>query len=205
MGPDNQYEAALRGVGSVLEPYDSDRSFPVFGFGGNYKKQGTSHCFPINGNPAAPEIFGIDNIVAMYKKSLRSIKLSGPTFFAPLLEQFLSYVRSLGNSPVYNIMFILTDGAILDMPRTKDLLVELSTLPVSVIIIGVGSEDFSAMEELDGDGGVLRGSNGQPCERDIVQFVEFKQARAQGNLSEQVLKEVPKQLCSHMERVSFQP
>jgi len=205
MGPDNQYEGALRGVGSVLEPYDSDRSFPVFGFGGDYNNQGTSHCFPINGNPASPEIVGIDNIVAMYQSSLPSIALSGPTYFAPLLQQFLSYVRSLGNSPVYNIMFILTDGAIFDMPRTKDLLVELSALPVSVIIIGVGSANFSAMEELDGDGGVLRGNNGQPCERDIVQFVEFKQAQAQGNLSEQVLKEVPKQLCSHMERVSYKP
>jgi Copine len=34
MGPNNQYESALTNVGLVVEPYDSDRSFPVFGFGG---------------------------------------------------------------------------------------------------------------------------------------------------------------------------
>lgn len=55
MGPGNQYEAALFNVGGVLEPYDSDRSFPVFGFGGVPRHMGApsvSHCFAISGNPA---------------------------------------------------------------------------------------------------------------------------------------------------------
>ncbi len=30
----NQYEHAIRSVGNILENYDSDKSFPVFGFGG---------------------------------------------------------------------------------------------------------------------------------------------------------------------------
>ena len=38
MDPDgsseNQYQAAIRAVGEVIENYDSDRLFPVFGFGG---------------------------------------------------------------------------------------------------------------------------------------------------------------------------
>ena len=53
MGPNNQYEAALYNVGGVIEPYDSDRSFPVYGFGGIPTHMGinqTNHCFPMNGN-----------------------------------------------------------------------------------------------------------------------------------------------------------
>ena len=46
-------------------------------------------------------------------------------------------------------------------------------MPCSIIIIGVGNADFSAMEELDGDGGRLRNSAGVAAARDIVQFVEF--------------------------------
>ena len=34
MGPQNQYEAALFNVGMVIEPYDSDKMFPLYGFGG---------------------------------------------------------------------------------------------------------------------------------------------------------------------------
>ena len=70
------------------------------------------------------------------------------------------------------------------MPRTKELIVMLSQLPCSIIIVGVGDADFEAMEELDGDGVILRDGNGRACARDIVQFVEFNQAMARGDLAE---------------------
>ena len=62
MGTTNQYESALLNVGSIVEPYDNDRSFPVFGFGGIPRHLGidsVSHCFAMNGNPQAPDIIGI--------------------------------------------------------------------------------------------------------------------------------------------------
>lgn len=95
-------------------------------------------------------------------------------------------------------MLLLTDGQICDMPETKATLVDLSNLPCSVIIIGVGNADFSSMDELDGDGQPLRDDRGRSCSRDIVQFVAYNKAVSLGNLAEQVLKEVPTQLCSHM-------
>jgi hypothetical protein len=42
-------------------------------------------------------------------------------------------------------MLILTDGDIHDMKETIDMIVELSKYPVSLIIIGVGNEDFEKM------------------------------------------------------------
>ena len=64
-------------------------------------------------------------------------------------------------------------------------------MPCSIIIVGGGNADFSAMEELDGDGGRLRNSRGMAAARDIVQFVEFSRCIQRGNLAEEVLKEVP--------------
>ena len=52
-----------------------------------------------------------------------------------------------------------------------------------MIIIGVGNADFSAMEVLDGDGDILRDTKGNACARDIVQFVEFKEAMKRGDLA----------------------
>lgn len=57
----------------------------------------------------------------------------------------------------------MTDGTIHDMPRTKQLIVQLSVLPCSIIIIGIGNADFSDMEKLDGDDGVLRDDMGSRC------------------------------------------
>ena len=44
---------------------------------------------------------------------------------------------------------------------------------MSIIIVGVGDEDFSTMEALDSDDKLLR-ANGRVATRDIVQFVELR-------------------------------
>jgi hypothetical protein len=65
------------------------------------------------------------------------------------------------------------------MGETIAAIVDLSSLPCSIIIIGVGNADFSSMDELDGDGGRLRDDRREKtCVRDIVQFVAFNQAMA---------------------------
>lgn len=94
---------------------------------------------------------------------------------------------------MYHIMLILTDGCIHDMAQTKDLIVFASILPMSIIIVGVGDADFSAMEELDGDQKRITNSQGQPAMRDIVQFVKMNDYKHKdiSALSEAVLKEVP--------------
>mmetsp|Transcript_44463 Transcript_44463/g.58983 ORF Transcript_44463/g.58983 Transcript_44463/m.58983 type:complete len:121 (+) Transcript_44463:1164-1526(+) len=119
------------------------------------------------------------------------MSLQGPTYFGPLLNEFLTMMRSTQGQPSYQILLLLTDGAIHDMAATKDAIYHLADFPCSIIIVGVGNADFSLMEELDGDDGSLRNSMGQLVPRDIVQFVEFNQCMARGNLNEEVLKEVP--------------
>ena len=152
-----------------------------------------SHCFPINFNPQDARIAGIQNIVATYKMNLPQVGLGGPTLFAPLLTEFKTLVEGhmQRRTKIYSTLLIMSDGAIHDMPKTRELVWELSFMPCSIIIVGIGGADFSAMDELDGDGGTLKNLKGEPCARDIVQFVVFNEAMARGDLAEQVLKEVP--------------
>lgn len=79
-----------------------------------------------------------------------------------------------GSSQQYFILLILTDGVITDMADTREAIVHASHLPMSVIIVGVGNADFSDMQMLDGDDGILRSPKGEPVLRDIVQFVPFR-------------------------------
>jgi vacuolar-type H+-ATPase subunit F/Vma7 len=46
---------------------------------------------------------------------------------------------------------LITDGIINDMQKTIDEIVRGSSLPLSIIIVGVGQEDFSSMQVLDAD------------------------------------------------------
>ena len=51
----------------------------------------------------------------------------------------------------YTILLILTDGVIHDMSATINEVVRASGLPLSIIIVGIGKEDFELMEQLDSD------------------------------------------------------
>ena len=99
------------------------------------------------------------------------------------------------------------------MPSTKNLVVEASHLPVSIIIIGVGDEEFQLMEALDCDKGIIKNSQGTPAARDIVQFVKFKKfvtqhdqdGSTQAKLAEKVLQEIPDQIVDYMLMKDIKP
>merc|ERR1712096_603806 len=99
-----------------------------------------------------------------------------------------------------------------DLDATLSAIVAASDLPMSIIIVGVGNEDFSTMEALDSDDKLLR-ANGRVASRDIVQFVELRKfiMGAGGNtwnkeaLGKEVLAEIPKQLVSWMTKRGIKP
>jgi hypothetical protein len=67
------------------------------------------------------------------------------------LKALLGYVQKCLAIQMYHVMMIITDGEIHDMKETIDIIVELSKFPVSIIIIGVGHDEFENMKRLDGD------------------------------------------------------
>jgi len=123
----NQYEQALRAVGSILSGYDADQKYPFYGFGGIPDgADKVSHCFPINGDAANPELEGIENVIAAYRDSVTKVKFLGPTQFAPILRQAKENVRACTNDKMYWILLLLTDGEIHDMRETIDEIAEIS-------------------------------------------------------------------------------
>ena len=59
-------------------------------------------------------------------------------------------------------------------------LVQCSRLPMSVIIVGIGNGDFKLMEQLDDDDMQMVDRNGRKTERDLVQFVPFREYNNDG-------------------------
>ncbi|GAB9476148.1 Copine [Globisporangium polare] len=201
-GP-NQYQHAISATASILQEYDSDKMIPVYGFGGLPPgAPAVDHCFPLNLNPSNPEVFGAQGVLQLYTSSLPHIRLHGPTCFAPIIQQTMAIALSSADprKQKYFVLLILTDGAIMDMPATIEALVQAAnTVPLSIVIIGVGPADFSSMNALDGDGKVLRDSRGRVSTRDIVQFVPYNRfANNPAALTRETLAEIPNQLCQYM-------
>ncbi|KAI0217289.1 Copine-2 [Lamellibrachia satsuma] len=195
----------------VIQDYDSDKMFPALGFGAKVPPNMTvSHEFPLNFNPTSPFCAGIEGVLAAYQSCIQSVVLWGPTNFAPIIyhvAQFALAAAKEGAAKSYFVLLIITDGEITDMDNTCAAIVYASKLPMSIIIVGVGPANFSAMSTLDGDDGALKSPSGEPVARDIVQFVPFREVQQQSGaaLARHVLAEVPQQLCAYCKAKSIVP
>jgi hypothetical protein len=214
---ENQYTTAIRSVGEIVQDYDSDKQFPALGFGARIPPNGqVSHEFFLNlSQDNNPYCLGVEGLLHAYRHSLQNVKLYGPTNFSPVINHVANFARTYQtNGKQYFVLLILTDGIITDLDATLASIIAASDLPMSIIIIGVGDEDFSTMEALDADDKLLR-ANGRTASRDIVQFVELRKfltTHGGGQmtwnkeaLAKEVLAEVPKQLVSWMTKRGIKP
>lgn len=207
-GRPNQYVTAIQSVGSIIQDYDSDKMFPSLGFGAKVPPNNqVSHEFFLSLDPSRPFCAGLEGILTAYQTALNSVQLYGPTNFCPVISHVAQFAEAYQQDPSnYFVLLIITDGLITDFEETKALLKRVSMLPMSIIIIGVGDEDFSEMEELDGDRKPRKDTR-----RDIVQFVELRKFLLPGGgwshelLAQSVLAEVPGQVGSWMKSIGFTP
>uniref|UniRef100_A0AAY4CLY0 C2 domain-containing protein n=1 Tax=Denticeps clupeoides TaxID=299321 RepID=A0AAY4CLY0_9TELE len=209
----NAYAMALKAVGEIIQDYDSDKMFPALGFGAKLPPDGrVSHEFALNGNPQNPYCNCIDGVLEAYYQSLKSVHLYGPTNFSPVINHVARYAASVKDGSQYFVLLIITDGVISDMAQTKESIVNAASLPMSIIIVGVGPAEFDAMIELDGDE-VRISSRGRYAERDIVQFVPFRDyidrtgnhILSMARLAKDVLAEIPDQFLSYMRTRGIKP
>lgn len=91
----NEYQQAIWQVGSVIAPYDYDKLFPAFGFGGKLSDGTVSHEFALNGIPTNPYCTGIEGILDSYSKAIRAVELWGPTNFAPIINQVSRFAQQV--------------------------------------------------------------------------------------------------------------
>lgn len=93
---DNQYTTAIKSVMNVLNDYDYDQMYPVYGFGGRVNETphgGASHCFALNGDIFRPEVKGVHGILEAYYQSINNVNLSGPTHFNKVLEYVNGFAK----------------------------------------------------------------------------------------------------------------
>jgi hypothetical protein len=189
----NDYEKAIKSLLGILSQYDHDQKYPVFGFGAKYGGV-VRHCFQCGEEPEAD---GVDGVLSAYKSVFSTgLIMSSPTDFTQVIDVAAARARKVQENAdtiggqAYTILLIISDGAVADPQATMDALEAAADAPLSIVIVGVGEEDFAVMEFLD--------ASKERVGRDMVQFVEFNRYRENSaELTSATLKEIPHQLVSY--------
>lgn len=216
----NQYEIAIGAVAEICQHYNRSKVFYAYGFGAKIPSldDKVHYNFPLNLERNDARCVGIEGLLNAYLIAQSHVELSGPTDFGPTIR--LAAKRAAGmpeDGSKYCVLLILTDGAITDLEATKEEIIKASTLPLSIIVIGVGYDSFEEMKELDSDDRMLR-SRKKFAKRDIVQFVQMRKFLpphralsveeahlAKIKLAKEVLFEVPSQLVGYMKSRGIYP
>ncbi len=201
-GQRNDYEKAISSILSILGKYDTDKRYPVWGFGAKYDGE-IQHCFQCG---EADEHVGVHGVLQAYRAVFKSgLIMSGPTVFDSVIKtagaqavDAQQRAKARGGQ-CYTVLLILTDGSVSDPQSTARSLEEVCGAPLSVVIIGIGNADFGAMRFLD-DFSTRSGK------RDIVQFVQFNQYSKNSHfLTSATLDEIPTQLTGYFQSMGIQP
>lgn len=186
----NPYEAAISGVANLLLPHASSEEIVGYGFGArtHFSPNEAAQCFSITGDEQNPLSANLNEFLLHYRTRLQHIMLWGPTMFSEVLKGAQTVIemrlhRSAPGAPIpYSCILLITDGVVDDMERTKSVIVGMSRLPISVIIIGVGKENFGRMRELDDTppNGMIKSASGTAVRR-LTKFILYNDFVSDGS------------------------
>ncbi|KAK3769056.1 hypothetical protein RRG08_012006 [Elysia crispata] len=207
----NQYLNALEALGSVIARYDPEQKVGAFGFGAK-PSQGapTDFCLQLT---SSNWVKGIKGVSEAYHSILPSLTFAGPTYLAPVLDRAMEIadVKVTQDNQFYYVLLVITDGIINDVQEVVKKLVDASSLPLSVIIVGVGPSDFTLMEQFQQSAAtpLFDGHTKKKAERSNVHFTALKtDALSHGSQSlvvQETLGALSTQVLQYMKHRNISP
>mmetsp|Transcript_30324 Transcript_30324/g.61926 ORF Transcript_30324/g.61926 Transcript_30324/m.61926 type:complete len:743 (+) Transcript_30324:153-2381(+) len=188
----NDYEEAIKAIGTTISKYSLSKRFPVWGFGAKYDGM-VRHIFQC-GN--APEANGVEGVLDAYRSVFESdFIMSGPTVIDLVIKKAASrskrfHAAASQSSKKYCILLVLTDGMVSDLASTKNLVRAFRGLPLSVVVVGIGRADFTEMQQWSDVADIQ--------ERGRFTFVEFRELQFDSKaLSRKALEKVPHEVVGY--------
>lgn len=183
----NPYMQALSIIAKALWDFDDDHLIPSYGFGDLHTGSQRIFSFQANDEPCK----GLVGCANRYQDIAQSVRLAGPTSFAPLIRQAIKLVRETNE---YHILLIVADGQVSksEIALTTQAIVEASNYALSIVMVGVGDGPWHLMDHFDDNLPERRFDNFQFVEFGKV-FHRYPAERREAAFATHALMEVPAQ------------
>uniref|UniRef100_A0A453SG04 RING-type domain-containing protein n=1 Tax=Aegilops tauschii subsp. strangulata TaxID=200361 RepID=A0A453SG04_AEGTS len=151
----NPYEQAISIIGRTLSAFDEDNLIPCFGFGDASTHDQEVFSFYPENQPCN----GFEEALERYREIVPTLRLAGPTSFAPIIETAIGIADSTGGQ--YHVLLIIADGQVTRSVDTQsgqlspqerdtiDAIVKASHFPLSIVLVGVGDGPWDMMHKFD--------------------------------------------------------
>ncbi|KYQ89792.1 phospholipid-binding protein [Tieghemostelium lacteum] len=184
----NNYEMAISNIGGILSGFNENAPISFYGYGGSPSNEYGTFSVPLK-DPK-----GTYDVLCAYKNTLTKLEQKGEPDFTKVIQKVID--ASPPSQPIaqYNILLLLSSGECQDIEATKKVITEASKHPISIIIVGNGSNTNNRFDKLK----QLASTFNAELQRDTVQFISFKETLGSNQIAKETLKSFPNQIVSYL-------
>uniref|UniRef100_A0A8L8KDH6 Copine domain-containing protein n=1 Tax=Heligmosomoides polygyrus TaxID=6339 RepID=A0A8L8KDH6_HELPZ len=196
---DADVQMAIRAIGGILKDYTPNRLFAAFGLGAKTPPTfQEAHEFHLNFN-IDPICRGLDGVVDAYRKAQAVVTPMRTAKFAPIVSYATKLSHRSGFRGLhYHVLAIFTRGIPTDMKELSTAVAGAADAPLSIVILGVGSADFSPLIKL--------ASKRKEGARTCLQFIALDDILESGDsgsenrsrIAQKALQAIPEQMTDFM-------
>ena len=185
--------------------YSKMQSIYLYGFGAEFNNHDVD-LFNLNEGEDFPiQLLKVQQVFESKQKSIRPKK---KVILSKLIRKITKIIYKLYEARNYNVLFIfvreIPDNS--DKQEIIDALIEASYLPLTIIIVGEGNNDFNKLNEFFGDK-VTEASSGMTKRRNNILFTDFYNSfnGDEENFTQCCLEELSKQMIDFYNLIKITP
>ena len=153
---ENIYLSPINEIQSVLQYYQIDPLYPVFGTGANFAGESVSNCFALTGNIFQPEVVTHGMLQEYYKTTLGIITPSSKAIFGEVIEIAMRSIQyEINEMQKYYVLALVSAADPHDIDEILETFKMVAELPLSIILVKITNDliEYTNLPKLTNFGG----------------------------------------------------
>ena len=206
------FEKLMKNFLDILVPYNEEPFFHIYGFGfkekEKFKGDYEPYMFPINKKVDSPSI-KVTEIKKFYDSFLNAIDFGKQKINIDLIvKKFNNIVKEDVDDydiSKYNILLLFTNSDIVDEKQFVKDLIFTSSLPISLIIVGLGKGPFTKLENIEEQFLTLKDDEGNKPQRKCFKFESFQKNSKIFQRTKNSLSDIPEEMVEYLGIKNIEP